>query len=92
MNCGNPCRSSTGVMSSTMLDQVYGIKQRIIAKRVGYSQGYISKLVTAAEQSPVLRSFLSRGSLTLGAGVRTVQRSKTTTSAIWRRGTPCCMP
>ena len=50
-----------------MLDQVYGIKQRIIAKRVGYSPGlYLEACRSAQSNRPVLRSFLSRGSLTLG--------------------------
>ena len=47
------------------LHREYGLKQHIIAQRVGYSQSYISRLCKAAEQPPRIRTYLSAGSLTL---------------------------
>lgn len=43
----------------------YRMRQHVIAARAGLSQGYVSKLIAAAEQPAVIRAFLSKGSLTL---------------------------
>ena len=47
------------------LHREYGLKQHIIAQRVGYSQSYVSRLCKAAEQPPRIRTYLSAETLTL---------------------------
>lgn len=43
----------------------HGLKQHVIATRVGYSQSYVSRLCQAAEQPARIRTYLSAGSLSL---------------------------
>ena len=43
----------------------FGLKQHVIAQRVGYSQSYVSRLCQAAIQPPRIRTYLSAGSLSL---------------------------